>query len=532
MVGRVVVTHLGFKGDIDVLQLTIDTRTLEWRPSTIWACPGIGIIAHPENQVNRRDENVDHTYITVIEEYCHPPRPAVKQIILPPDLPDKLRQRLAALLNVDHCVFVITLAKVGNTATVALYLGPGTHIPVYAAYKGGVARLSYDFNDVIPFSTNHLDAPYLSSYLTGWDTLSSRTVCTDIIRILPGSFALISKHGVEARNIAYVPLDIQNRALQLSEAIQTAIQRRLPPKLDMLAVEVSGGMDSALVAMEARKISEIEIITGGLAMPPPTGSSQQLRRSAIVDLVGATDETIPLDVSGLGTLSANSQLFHDDFSFNASDSLARSLSNRGARIVATGCGADEIIHAELRIARMLEPFFVSEKSLIFFDEAYDLASTHRFCASWLSRASPALGVTAAKAALYFRNGTRPIHPFLDTNVAACIATAGESQLKRKSIIRQCLRQTSSEIASMFDVGYEREDALTAQVEFIKRNGNDALETLRSCEAFSALRLVNFDRAARILAEIEPVPEMFCRILSLDRITNLGSFVRKWGRIPA
>lgn len=92
----------------------------------------------------------------------------------------------------------------------------------------------------------------------------------DVKRALPGHLYSISERGakqtelVRFRHFREEPMSYERATSQLARLLNTSI-RRVTNNIDRVAIAFSGGLDSAVTAALARKVSEVELVSVGLS---------------------------------------------------------------------------------------------------------------------------------------------------------------------------------------------------------------------------------------------------------------------------
>jgi hypothetical protein len=182
-----------------------------------------------------------------------------------------------------------------------------------------------------------------------------------------------------------------------------------------VAVELSGGLDSANVAVSASHHAPGTLLSGGLIVAGSTGGAQAERRRILVEHLGLQDlavpaaEHLPLDPTGPRTASQphypDGDVYQEPF-----DVLRSRLHAAGARVVLTGFSGDEIMnlapHERVNATRSPRtPPWLDVRSL---DALREIdAGTSPATAVAL----PTLLVFAARHPHYLRAGLWPIAPF-------------------------------------------------------------------------------------------------------------------------
>lgn len=242
--------------------------------------------------------------------------------------------------------FVIVSVDRGQVEVAAGYWGSS---PIYLA-TDGPDRLagSWDFLDLRDrLTTASLDHRTLARRIALQMRYSATTICTEITRLTERARArweLGKRLRIELPQPAvhYRPRELKDDAVVLNiyeELLREAVRRRYPAERDAV-VELSGGTDSATVAIAARDtntcFSSYGLLVGGSA-----GAQQVMRRDAIAEVARLSDVTVnalrypPLAPVSNGSLIAP---FEEPYR----DALEAALRLVPQRTVLTGIGGDEL----------------------------------------------------------------------------------------------------------------------------------------------------------------------------------------------
>lgn len=194
---------------------------------------------------------------------------------------------------------------------------------------------------------------------------------------------------------------------------------------DTLGVELSGGLDSALVAAIAASDAERPLPSYGLAITGAVDAvaDQHARRADLVATLGINDSEIPMrEFLPLGPGSKRvegtaSVLPWDEGYYEAMDRLLECAYANGTRVMLTGFGGDELsmLRAVERQALGLAPMddeplsppggpaFLTAAASAKLAEPVDLPPRAAMSGS-------SVAVAALSAARYLRHGIWPVHP--------------------------------------------------------------------------------------------------------------------------
>jgi asparagine synthase (glutamine-hydrolysing) len=212
-----------------------------------------------------------------------------------------------------------------------------------------------------------------------------------------------------------------------------------------IAVELSGGLDSANVALSVASLSAGQVLSGGLLVAGRAGRDQTIRRQVVVDHLGLRDVTVPasdhLPLAPDGPRTVERSHYPDtDVYQEAFDALRTRLRSAGARVVFTGYGGDEIMSrtpaerpcptAPPRLPPWLDQHTRDA-----------LADIDAGCSPVTAVALPTLVVLAARHPAYLREGLWPIAPFTAPQVSQFGRSLPVEWHAGKELLRQRLART-------------------------------------------------------------------------------------------
>jgi asparagine synthase (glutamine-hydrolysing) len=170
-----------------------------------------------------------------------------------------------------------------------------------------------------------------------------RTAIRGIRRVAPGEVLRIdARLGVETETIpAAVAPDVEDEDLDVLEALRVATADRMRSRREV-AVFLSGGVDSALVAALAREISEVPAYT--LTFPGRSAVDETLRARRTARRLGLVHMEVPCPRDPTPWVLAAADAFDEPFAdASAVPTWGLALSaGRAARIALTGTGGDEV----------------------------------------------------------------------------------------------------------------------------------------------------------------------------------------------
>lgn len=316
----------------------------------------------------------------------------------------------------------LTLCADGS---VGLAAGPLGIAPLYIAVRNGRLIGSWDPGDLAPVARpDDLSDVVVTQLLTRRHRYSTSTLFSGISRLTAGATAVWNQEsGLRLRYPEPATHVSEPRRLRPGadpvahfEQLLTHIVRATCHGLDGgIAVELSGGLDSANVALSVAAPPIGPVLSGGLLLAGRTGCAQASRRRLIIDHLGMRDICVPaslhLPLAPDGPRSVDRVHYPDtDVYQEAFDALRTQLRGAGTRVVFTGYGGDEIMDRAPSERRRptapprLPPWLDTRARDALVDVDADGSPV-------TTVALPTLVVFAARHPAYLRAGLWPVAPF-------------------------------------------------------------------------------------------------------------------------
>lgn len=228
--------------------------------------------------------------------------------------------------------------------------------PLYLARDHQVLYGSWDVADLTDFaSTNRIVDRVVVRLLTRRHRYSSDTLFADITRLTERASAEFSSLGLRLSYPPDAPHVLAARRLAPDadpvEVFQRHLSTMTDPVVDAdgdhLAVELSGGLDSANVALSAARRSRDRLLSLGVLVDGDAGREQCDRRGILASSLGLYDVAVyasqhpPFGADGarfLGPHDGDGEVYREVF-----DILRQQAVTKGTRIVLTGFGGDEML---------------------------------------------------------------------------------------------------------------------------------------------------------------------------------------------
>lgn len=234
---------------------------------------------------------------------------------------------------------------------VTVHTGAMGTAPLDVAARNGVFAGSWNLADLRSwFDVANLNGPSVVRALLRHPVYSSATMFDGVHRVTERATATITSAGVQ---VAYPdPAEHILAARDLADDVDVVgafeqvlayVTQRLPDPDGAVAVELSGGADSANVLLTAAERHRV-VHTIGIEVTSRAGQEQRYRRRALVRHVGAVDEVVhaldhpPFDPSIRKRPHSPSTAYYRE----AFDAMRDRIAEASARVVYLGLGGDEV----------------------------------------------------------------------------------------------------------------------------------------------------------------------------------------------
>lgn len=338
---------------------------------------------------------------------------------------------------------------------VALTAGPLGVAPLYLAACGERLIGSWDPVDLASFArADDLSPAVVTRLLTRRHRYSAATLFSRITRLTAGATLRWSRtSGLRLRYPAPVRHVSEPRRLRpgvdpvshFGTLMDQVVHDACDGLRGAVAVELSGGLDSANVAVSGAALASGQVLSAGLIVAGRAGPDQEIRRRIIVDHLGLRDLTVPandhLPLSPGGPRTVDRTHYPDtDVYQEAFDAMRGRLRAAGARVVLTGYGGDEIMSRTP--AERPRPTTPPRLPPWLDQHARDaLADLDADCSPVTAVALPTLVVFAARHPAYLRAGLWPIAPFTAPELSRFGRSLPVEWRTGKELLRQRLART-------------------------------------------------------------------------------------------
>lgn len=358
----------------------------------------------------------------------------------------------------------IVVLRDGAAERATVYAGAWGTAPLYVTAANEALRASWDPAEIYPL-LQALDDDLALEFLVRCGTpYAQRTVIKDLLMLTERAVAHWTPAGSPRLRIEEPPpvLSAPPRPLKtdadvlgaFGEILTASMARWIDVDGVVAAAELSGGLDSAIVAAVAARRLGRPLRTYGLRMPPPTGEPQAARRQELIDRFAFVDRF--LDAAAFppladGSRAASSVIPWLEFYTEAFDALAALARKDGATTLLTGIGGDELLYLhrfelterELELEERdefadpgkLPPFLTPRARERFLDSRFGIARAPQ----------PAAMLSAVQSAgtaspLAMRRGLWPVHPLCTPELVRFCSSLPREWREQRALERRFLAQ--------------------------------------------------------------------------------------------
>lgn len=326
----------------------------------------------------------------------------------------------------DFIALVLTNAADGPS--VELTAGSWGTAPVYLHVRDGVLRIDWDATRLYPhLRSSVLDPPVAATMLvTLGQRYSYRTIFPEITMLTERATALWQPPHDAVRVTYPSPYTRAQEsrvragadvAGTFREILFASMRRWRATESEPVAVELSGGLDSSLVASGMAQLPAPAAHSYGMIMPSAPGEYQRARRNEVVRRMGLRDRSFPGTDhppfgQGSNRQSAQGVVPWEEFYSEAITHMLALARADGISMMHTGVGGDELCSlftgepdVSAHIDRSACPPFIRESVI----DAYATDAKRERAPQALAYTS-VLESAAAGAPVYLRNGVWPVNP--------------------------------------------------------------------------------------------------------------------------
>ncbi|WP_206366351.1 hypothetical protein [Sphingomonas gei] len=388
-------------------------------------------------------ESEDRVVLISYERFTDDP----EGVVLVTGLSDSAIQgRLDALdaYLLDFAVLEIDRRK----RTISYRASPVVSIPAYLiADQDGVA-IDWDYSRLLVDREVEIVWDVALAQIAGRSTYAPTTIVAGVYRATAGAVLRASANGVAVELPESIehdgPHDVWPDAhveAQLFEAIKAILDSR-PLDPSRLAVELSGGMDSALTSIAAAAVAGPGVMSVGAQFNGPMGAAQRERRSMLRDHGGFDDLSVPAErFAPFGPTSLRRIRYgvwpEDENYPELFEAMFGMLQAAGIDTLVSGLGGDELYTAYE--GEEGAPAGKGESACAFLT-AEGLAIAHRarspYPAGWLQETC--WSGAASESQRVLRYGLWPVHPYHTLALARFVSRLPRRYRRDRRLLRDTL----------------------------------------------------------------------------------------------
>lgn len=199
---------------------------------------------------------------------------------------------------------MLVITRTDDGSSVRLTAGSWGTAPVYLHTHRGVLRVSWDVAELYAeLPSTALDIGITAQYLLGLDHPYSRRTIFSEIGMLTERSQATWRAPFKRVHITY-PVAVEHSTARrlrpradvvgtFRDILESSMRRWRADDQEPVAIELSGGLDSSLVATAAATLSAPAQFSYGMIMPGLPGEYQRARRVEVIRRTGFTDREFP-----------------------------------------------------------------------------------------------------------------------------------------------------------------------------------------------------------------------------------------------
>ncbi|MGK6356965.1 hypothetical protein ACMGDH_17260 [Sphingomonas sp. DT-207] len=425
----------------------------------------------------------------------------------------------------DHLLDFAILLLDRREPRVQYSTSPVVSVPAYIHATGDSVLIDWDYARLLQKISVRPSIDIVLAQIAGRSIYDTRTVVEGLHRVTADSTITVTLAGLKASYPAAVeyegPQEIVHGAdleAALFDTVSTIIGAR-PLSPANVAVEVSGGMDSALTALAAAGAIGGALLSAEARFNGAMGKAQDERRRLIIERGGFDDLAVPAErfapfAPGTARRLGLNVLPDDENYPELFEVLFAALRSAGVDTLISGFGGDELYaiyegEEEHRAEPDTSSPFLSTEGL---QQAHMLSS--EYPASWLQPSS--WQSAAARSQRVLRFGLWPIYPYINTSLARFVSCLPYEYRRDRTLLRKALTKVLGN--SIYETNYTKETFGAVARRGIEENKEYLIGMVRATPLYSVQQIncrAIIEALNSNIAELDkPIFEGLFRILKI------------------
>jgi len=342
---------------------------------------------------------------------------------------------------------------------------PTISIPVYCLATEGRARFDWDYARLLGTGPHEIVWDYALAQIAGISTYGPATILSGLYRATAGATLVVTTAGVDAvlpepvrhDGPRETPPGVDVEALFRETVISILDARPLDPR--RTAVELSGGMDSALTALATAHVTGDGAMSIGAQFDGAMGEAQRARRLLLCRAGGFADLSLPAGryapFAPQSLRRRRYQVWPEDENYpEIFEAAFHMLRAAGIDTLVSGFGGDELYFAYRGEAEedgvAVEPPscpFLTARGM-----ATALSARSTYPSAWLQQTC--WQSAASQSQRLLRYGLWPVYPYLNVALARFVSRLPAAFRRDRSILRRTLTKWLGDPA--FETAYVKE----------------------------------------------------------------------------
>ncbi|ATY32641.1 asparagine synthase [Sphingomonas psychrotolerans] len=395
-----------------------------------------------------------------------------------------LQDRLAELE--EHLLDFAVLTIDRRRRTISYRASPMVSIPIYLLADQGGVSVDWDYARLLGTREVEIVWEIALAQIAGLSTYGPTTIVAGMHRATAGATLTASMRGVDVELPVAVDhdgpheispgADIESR---LFEAVKAIIEAR-PFDPSRTAVELSGGMDSALTSIAAASVAGPGLMSLGAQFDGEMGAAQRERRAMLREYGGFDDLSIPAErfapFSPASLRRNRYGVWPEDENYpEMFEAMFGMLQAAGIDTIVSGLGGDELYIAYQGEEGAPGPDgppacpFLTDRGQVIANGARS-----RYPTGWLQETC--WSGAASQSQRVLRYGLWPIHPYHNPLLARFVSRLPRSYRRDRRLLRDTLSKLLGN--QVFAADYVKETFKPVALRGIAENRDYLIDLLR------------------------------------------------------